>query len=178
MHLVTYTDLFRELARTHLAILATPENGRFLRILISADPIQKQLDTSEFYSALRTRLKAPAGQAFLVLENYQTDYDDNQGDYLSRKLAGAFFVLQKVKLDDYDARDKAIAACEQVAEQVLAAAVERLRALPNTFVTVGECFAEHIGPIGDGHYGVRTNFSWAEGATPELTYDPANFLSS
>ena len=175
MHLLTYTDLFRRLAATHKAIRATPDNGRFLRILLSADPIQKQIDLSEFYNMLRSGLDAPAGQPFLVLENYQVDYDDNGGDYLSRKLAGAFFVLQLVALDDYAARDAAITSCEQVAEQVLAAAVDRLRALPSTYVTVGEAFSEHIGPIGDGHVGVRVNFSWSEGATPELTYNPDFF---
>lgn len=175
MHLPAYTALFRDLAQRHKLIAATPENGRFMRILISADPIQKQIDTTEFYTSLRTRLKAPAGQAVFVLENYQVDYTDNEGDYFARHVQGAFFVLQKVALSDYDARDAAIGACELVAEQVLAAAVVQLRTQHRVRVSLGDAWAEHIGPIGDGHVGVRVNLAWHEPATQELTFNPDNF---
>ena len=177
MHLPAYTALFRGLAQRHQAILATADNNRFLRLLISADPIQKQIDLSEFYNALRSRLKAPVGQALFVLENYQVDFDDNQGDSFSRKVQGAFFVLQKVKLDDYDARDAAIGACEAIAEQVLAAAVQQLRETYRVRVSVGDAWAEHIGPIGDGHVGVRVNLAWQEAATAELSYNPTYFTA-
>ncbi len=176
MNLTAYTALFRDLATRHVAIRQTPANSRFLRILISSDPVQKQLDLSEFYGALRSRLKAPLGQPFLVLENYQVDYADNDGDYFSREHQGAYLVLQKVKMDDYDGRDVAIAACEEVAEELLAAVVHQLRQQYQARVSVRDAFAEHVGPIADGHVGVRVNFSWAESATEELTYNPAKFL--
>lgn len=177
MHLFAYTQLFRELARRHVAIQATAENGRFLRMLLSADPVQKQLDLSEFYGVLRSRLKAPAGQAFLVLENYQADYGDNDGDHFTRELRGAYLVLMKVATGDYDARDAAISTCEQIAEQLLAAAVQQLRQEHNARISVADAFCEHIGPVGDGHVGVRLNLSWSEPATQELTYNPENFTS-
>lgn len=176
MHLLAYTDLFRELARRHVDIAATPANGRFARILISADPVQKQLDLSEFYALLETKMKLPAGQACLICENYQVAYHDNQGDYYSRDYDGAFLVLQKAKLGDIDARDAAIDGCEQIAEQVLAAAVEVLRDEHQAYATLSEAWAEHIGPIGAGHVGVRINFKWREPATPELTFNPDKFL--
>lgn len=176
MHLLTYTALFSELARRHVAIQASPENGRFMRLLISFDPVQKQLDLSEFYGKLRSGLKAKAGQPFLVVENYQADYDDNHGDYFSRKLNAAFLVLQYCQLDDYAARDAAIDQCERIAEQVFAAALERLRDDYQVYVSVGDAWTEHIGPIADGHVGVRLSFSWKENATENLTYDPSNFL--
>jgi hypothetical protein len=58
MRLNTYNQLLSELARRHKAIAAAPENGRFMRIFISADPVQKQLDLMEFYRSLRSKLKA------------------------------------------------------------------------------------------------------------------------
>ena len=175
MNLTTYTDLFRELARRHKAIQATPDNERFLRIFISADPVQKQIDTVGFYDALRSRLKAKEGQAFFVLENYQTDYGDNEGDYYSRQLHGAFFVLQLVKPGDYNARDVAVAHCEQIGEQLLAAAIEQLREQHQVRISLNDAWSEHIGPIGDGHVGVRLNLSWREPATQELSYNPDHF---
>jgi hypothetical protein len=177
MHLDTYTDLFRELARRHKAIAASPTNGRFMRIFISADPVQKQIDTVEFYTSLRSKLKAPIGQPVLVVQNYQVDYGDNQGDYFSRQLHGAFLVLQQVKLDDPDARDVAVANCELIGEQVLAAALQQLRDQYEVFVSLNDCWSEHIGPIGDGHVGVRVNLSWKEGASEELTYNPDLFTA-
>ena len=178
MHLLAYTALFRGLAQRHKALAATPANGRFLRLFISADPIQKQIDLSEWYNSLRTKLKAPLGQAYFVLENYQVDYDDNQGDYFSRKVAGAFLVLQKVKTDDYDARDVAVGACELIAEQILAAAVPLLRAQHRVDISVGDAWAEHVGPLADGFVGVRLNLSWQEPATQELTYNPDAFTET
>ena len=177
MNLTTYTALFRDLARRHKAIAATPENERFLRIFISADPIQKQIDTVGFYDALRSRLKAKEGQPFFVLENYQTEYGDNQGDYYTRELRGAFFILQLVKPGDYNARDVAVAHCEEVGEQLLAAAIEQLRDEHQVHTSLNDAWSEHIGPIGDGHVGVRINLSWREPATQELTFNPDHFTA-
>lgn len=177
MNLTTYTALFRGLAERHVDVRATAQNGRFLRILISADPVQKQLDLSEFYGALRTRLKVGAGQAFVVLENYQVDYEDNDGDYYARRFQGAFLVLQKVVLSDYDARDAAIGACETIAEDLLAGAIKELRATYRARISVRDAFAEHVGPVGDGHVGVRLNLAWSEPATEELTFNPLKFTS-
>jgi len=177
MNLTTYTDLFRELARRHKAIQATPDNARFLRIFISADPVQKQIDTVEFYDVLRSRLKAKEGQPLLVVQNYQVDYADNQGDYYSRQLHGAFLVLELARVGDPDARDVAVAHCEAIGEQVLAAAIEQLRDEHQVYVSLNDCWADHIGPIGDGHVGVRMNLSWKEGASEELSYNPDHFTA-
>lgn len=175
MNLTAYNDLFRDLATRHKAILATPANGRFLRVLISTDFVQKQLDLSEFYGKLRSGLQARAGQPFLVAENYQTDYVDQDADYYRRKVSGAYLVLQHVRLDDYDGRDAAISACEQIAEQLLGALVYRLRDEHAAYLTLSDAWSEHVGPVGDGHVGVRMNLTWKEPATEELGYDATKF---
>lgn len=176
MRLNTYNGLLSELARRHKAIAYTPENGRFMRIFISADPVQKQLDLMEFYRSLRSKLKAKEGQPFLIAQNYQVDYGDNTGDYLSRELSGAYLILQRVKADDYDARDLAVATCEQIAEQLFAGLAMQLREEHNCYLTEGDNWLEHIGPLEDTSVGVRMNFSFREGATQELTYNEDLFI--
>lgn len=176
MRLNTYNELLSDLARRHKAIAHTPQNGRFMRIFISEDPVQKQLDLMEFQRSLRSKLKAPEGQPFLVAQNYQVDYGDNNGDYLSRELQGAYLVLQRVKLDDYEARDAAVANCEKIAEQLFAALMHELRENHDTYLTVADAWLGHVGPLEDSSIGVRMNFSFRDPATEELTYDDTLFL--
>lgn len=176
MRLNIYNELLSERARRHKAIAHTPQNGRFMRIFISADPVQKQLDLMEFQRSLRSKLKAPEGQPFLVAQNYQVDYGDNNGDYLSRELQGAYMVLQRAKVDDYESRDQAVANCELIAEQVLAALVYDLREQHEAYLTVADAWLEHVGPLEDTSIGVRMNFLFRDPATEELTYDDTLFI--
>lgn len=176
MRLTTYNHLLSEWARRHKAIAATPKNGRFMRIYISADPVQKQLDLMGFYSSLRSKLDAKEGQPFLIAQNYQVDYGDNNGDYLSRELSGAYLVLQRAKKEDYDARDVAVANCELIAEQVFAGLVQQLREEHSCYLTEGDAWLEHVGPLDDLSVGVRLNFTFRDGATEELTYDDTLFI--
>ncbi len=176
MRLTTYNHLLSERARRHKEIAATPQNGRFMRIFISADPVQKQLDLLEWQRSLRSKLQAPEGQPYLVAQNYQVDYHDNNGDYFSRDLQAAYLVLQRVSRDDYAARDAAVANCEKIAEQVFAALVEDLREQHEVYLTVGEAWLEHVGPLDDNSLGVRLNFSFRDPATEALTYDDTLFL--
>lgn len=176
MRLNTYNNLLSDLARRHKAIAATAKNGRFMRIFISADPVQKQLDLLEWYRSLRSKLDAKEGQPYLVAQNYQLDYGDNNGDYLSRDITGAYLVLQRAKKDDYDARDAAVARCEEIAEQVFAALVHVLREEHGSYLTEGDAWLEHIGPLEDLSVGVRLNFTFRDGATEQLTYNEDHFI--
>jgi hypothetical protein len=177
MRLNTYNHLLSELARRHKAIAATPQNGRFSRIFISADPVQKQLDLMDFQKGSRSGIKAPQGQPFLVAENYQIDYGDNAGDYFSREFRAAYLVLQRVDTTNYPARDAAIANCETIAEQLLAAVVEELRENHAAVISVRDAWLEHIGPLSDLSVGVRMGFIWSEPANEELVYD-ANLFTT
>ena len=178
MRLDTYNQLLSELARRHKAIAATPQNGRFLRIFISADPVQKQIDLMEFQNSLRSLLQAPAGQPFLLAENYQVDYGDNQGDYFSREFRGAYLVLQRVAdKNNYPARDAAVAHCETIAEQLLGALVAQLRDEHQADISVRDAWLEHIGPLSDLSVGVRLNFTWREPAAEGLVYDEDHFTA-
>jgi hypothetical protein len=178
MRITTYHELLSDLARRHKAIAATSQNGRFLQIFISADPVQKQVDIMQFQNAQRSELKAPFGQPYLVAENYQVDYGDNEGDYLSREFRGAYLVLMRADRNDYAARDRAVAACEEIAEQLLAALVEELRGDEHrAYINVREAWLEHIGPLADSSVGVRMGFTWREPANDELVYNPDHFTA-
>lgn len=175
MRFSAYTALFRDLAQRHVALLATEQNSRFLRVRIASDPIAQQLDLHEFHNSLRSKLKAPPGQALFVLQNYELDYGDNQGDYFTRQPQGAFWVLRRESPTDTDAIEAAIDACEAIAEEILAAVVHQQQQRYQVRISVGDAYAEHIGPIADQYFGVRLHFAWSETATQDLTYNPAKF---
>ncbi len=177
MRLDTYNQLLGNLARRHKKIAATAQNGRFMRIFISTDPVQKQLDLMDFYKSLRSALKAPVGQPFLIAENYQVDYGDNQGDYFSREFRAAYLVLERVDVDNYAARDAAVAHCETIAEQLLGALVAQLRAEHAADISVRDAWLEHIGPLSDKSVGVRLNFTWREPAAEDLVYNKDHFTA-
>ena len=176
MRLDTYHGLLSELARRHKAIAATPENGRFSRIFISVDPVQKQIDLLNFQNGSRSGLKAPQGQPYLVAENYQVDYGDNQGDYFSREFRAAYLVLTRVDQHNYAARDQAVAACELIGEQLLAALVAQLREDHAADISVRNAWLEHVGPLSDTSVGVRVGFTWSEPAGEDLVYNPELFI--
>ena len=178
MRHLEYTTLFRDLATRHLGIRHGPTRLRFVRMLISSDPVQKMLDYQEFTDGLRTSLNLTDGSACLILENYQSDYSDNEGDFFGKQHHGAFLVLKLVPPGGYDRRDEVIDECEAIGEELMAAAIEQLRARqPVVRITPADVMQEAIGPVGDNFYGVRFNFSFRSSATEELTYDPTKFSS-
>ncbi|WP_310391569.1 hypothetical protein [Hymenobacter sp.] len=176
MRHLAYTALFRDLATRHVDIRHAQDDGgtRFLRILISSDPIQRQLDLSEFHGSLRNRLKLAGGQACLVLENYEVDYLDSDGDYIGRVHRGAFLVLKLTKADDYDGRDRAVDDCERIGEEVMGAAIAHLRGL-GLRITPADVLGECVGPVGDHFYGCRFSFTYMSHATVDMTFNPEKF---
>lgn len=170
-----YTQIGRRLAERHVAIQHSATECRFVRVLISTDPIQKQLDLTEFYSALRTRLKMRAGKAAVILENYQADYDDNQGDFYAKYHHAAFIVLKQVREGDFDGRDTAIDECEEIGEDLMGAWIEELTEM-GLRITPADVLQEAVGPIGDGLVGCRFNFMFRTSATLALSYNEDKFL--
>ena len=177
MRHLEYTTLFRDLAAKHRAIQHRADQVRFVRLILSSDPIQKVMDFEEFYGGLKSKINLSGGAACLVLENYQADYSDNEGDFYGKVHHAAFLVLKSVPQGDYDRRDEVIDECEGIGEQVMGAAIARLRAVePPVRISPGDILQEAIGPIGDHFYGARFNFSFRSSATGELTYDATKFL--
>lgn len=175
MRHLAYTQLFRDLATRHLGIRHGQDGGtRFVRLLISSDPIQRQLDLSEFQTGLRNRIKLAGGLACLVLENYEVDYLDRDGDYTGRVHRGAFLVLKLTQENDYDGRDQAVDDCERMGEEVMGAAIAHIRGL-GLRITPADVLSECVGPVGDNFYGCRFSFSYMSHATQDMTFNPDKF---
>ncbi|WP_201980339.1 hypothetical protein [Hymenobacter rubidus] len=178
MRHLEYTTLFRTLAERHLQVQHRPDQVRFVRLILSSDPLQKVMDFEEFYGGLKHKIDLRDGSACLVLENYQADYSDNDGDFTGKEHHGAFLILRPVKAGDYDQRDAVIDACEAIGEDIMAAAIAQLRARERPVrISPGDVLAEAVGPVGSHFYGARFNFSFRSPATPELCYDPTKFSS-
>ncbi|MGI4833270.1 MAG: hypothetical protein ACRYFK_07395 [Janthinobacterium lividum] len=176
MRNATYEGLFYELAQRHQLIRHRDDSPRFARIIVSVDPVQKQVDLFEMQETLLGRfLKPGAGQQVLVLESLQTAYRDNKGDHYQHQRRGAFFVLEQVldKKKAWEALDRT----EITGEQLLGAVLAKYRDQPQVRWEVGSLAADAIGPIGDGTwYGTRFDFEFFTSATAALTYQPAAFL--
>lgn len=177
MRLKEYTALFRELARRHVAIQHSPTECRFLRVTLSTDPIARRLDLEELYNSLRTKLKAGY---FLVLQTYETDYEDNVSDNLKKEFHGAIMVMGKVKTGDFDQLEEVLDRTEEIGEELMGTVLHTFRTdftPPMKFMTAKDITAEKIGPVGDNHYGTRFNFSFQETANAALKHKPDKYLN-
>ncbi|GAB3233015.1 hypothetical protein GCM10027346_20660 [Hymenobacter seoulensis] len=171
-----YTSMCRLLASTHKDIQHSADQCRFLRILISTDPVQKQLDLSEFYSSLRTRLDLPGDRAAMVVENYQADYDDNKGDAYHKFHHSSFMILKKVEVGDFDGRDAAIDETERIGEELIATLIEQLNEA-GMYITPAEVMQEAVGPINQILVGCRFNYVFRSSARRALTHNPDNYIN-
>ncbi len=172
----TYEGLFYNLAKSHKLIRHQDEAPRFARLIVSVDPMQKQVDLYEMQTTLLGRyLKPRAGEQMLVLESLQTAYQDNAGDNYQRQRRGAFFVLEQVldKTKAWEALDRT----EQTGEQLLGAVLEKFRDDPKVRWQVGSIQADAVGPVGEAldWYGTRFDFEFFTPATTALRFNPAVF---
>jgi hypothetical protein len=178
MRNATYEGLFSDLAKRHKLIRHLEGQPRFARIVVSVDPMQKQVDLYEMQTALLGRyLKPGAGEQVLVLESLQTAYEDNKGDNYQHRRRGAFFVLEQVKQKgkEWEALDRT----EITGEQLLGAVLEKYREQPKVRWEVGSIQSDAVGPVGSDltWYGTRFDFEFFTPATGALSYQPAAFLS-
>ncbi|MGI4867089.1 MAG: hypothetical protein ACRYFZ_24440 [Janthinobacterium lividum] len=172
----TYEGLFYTLAKSHELIRHQDDSPRFARIIVSVDPLQRQVDLHELQTVLLGRyLKPGAGQQVLVLESLQTVYRDNKGDNYQRQRRGAFFILEKVS--DPKTAWETLDRTEQTGEQLLAAVLHKFREDPRVRWEVGSINADAVGPLGEASnwYGTRFDFEFFTPATAALQFNPAVF---
>jgi hypothetical protein len=172
----TYEGLFYHLAKSHQLIRHQDDEPRFARIVVSVDPLQRQVDLHEMQTVLLGRyLKPGAGQQVLVLESLQTAYQDNEGDNYQRKRRGAFFVLEKVT--DPKKAWETLDRTEQTGEELFGAILEKFSSDPKVRWQVGSLQADAVGPLGEGSnwYGTRFDFEFSTPATAALRFNPAVF---
>lgn len=169
MRHLTYTALFREAARQHAALRHTDAEMHFGRLILTGWPLTK-LDIDEFLTAQKSKMRLP----ILLLESFDARYQSNDADNVRKLCQAAFIVLDKPDSKEYDARDIALDRCEEIGEDVLGYVLEHYRKLrlkldPSTISS------EKVGPIGDGLWGVRFNFTMPELANNPLAYRADKF---
>ena len=172
----TYEGLFYNLAQSHQLILHRDDSPRFARIVVSVDPMQRQVDLHEMQTVLLGRyLKPGAGQQVLVLESLQTAYRDNHGDNYQRQRRGAFFILEKVT--DQKKAWETLDRTEQTGEQLLGAIRHKYSEDPRVRWDIGSIQADAVGPLGEASdwYGTRFDFEFSTPATAALQFNPAVF---
>jgi hypothetical protein len=171
-----YTSFFRQLAAEHTDIRHTKEECRFLRLILSSDPLQRIMDAREFYDSLRSRLAR--GYA-MILISYEADYSDNAGDQKLKEYHGSFIILHHVAPGDFDELEAVLDKTEEIGEDLMGAALERINkdfTAPKKRMTVNGITNERIGPVGETYHGTKFNFFFTQGANPALHYKKEKFL--
>ncbi|MDO7875547.1 hypothetical protein Q5H93_12455 [Hymenobacter sp. ASUV-10] len=172
-----YAALFKGKAETHGLIRHRDNSPRFARIIVSIDPLQRQVDLLEMQETLLGRLLKPNhGEQVLVLESLQTQYTDNQGDHYQRRRRGAFFILEQVPKgqDHWLALDRT----EQTGEEILGAILADYADDVQVRWPIEAIQSDAVGPLHDGTwYGTRFDLEFTTPANAALAYRPEAFPS-
>lgn len=173
----TYSDLVRDLATRHKEILHTPARKRYLKVTVSADPMQKIAGLATFYQNAKSTLP---GEAYFVVQlSYDTLHEDTGSDQVLAHRRGGFMVMHKARNTD-ESRDEVLSDTERIGYELMAgvsaffrdpAGRRAGRMLQRTGLV-----AEAVGPMGDSFYGTRFEFDFTESATKLFTYDASKFL--
>jgi len=113
----TYTSFFRLMAENHLEILHTESECHFVRMNLSAHPVLAREDIKEFLKSVRSKLHFPA----LLLNTYQAKADAEDSRDAKRKvIQGEFFILDRVKKEDWNEQDDAFDTTEAIGTDIIA----------------------------------------------------------
>jgi hypothetical protein len=173
----TYSSLLRDLATRHVDIRHSAEKKRFLKLIVAADPIQKQINLSSFYQKMKGTL--PGDAHFVVQLSYDTLHQDTGSDQVLAHRRGGFMVMAKAK-ETEESRDNILASTEGIGYELMAAVCEFFRGpagrRAGRVLERSSIAVEAVGPLGDSFYGTRFEFDFTESATEALTYNPTKFL--
>jgi hypothetical protein len=174
---VTYSDLVRDLATRHRDILHTPTAPRYLKVIVAADPIQKQVSLANFYAKLKGSF--PGTAPFVLHLTYDSLHEDTGSDHVLAHRRGGFMVLHKAQNTE-ESRDEILTLTERIGYELMAAVCDFFRGpagrRAGRVLNRSSIAAEAVGPIGDFFYGTRFEFDFTESATTLLTYDSTKFL--
>jgi len=173
---LTYSDLVRDLATRHKEILHTPAKPRYLKITVSADPMQKLARLASFYEKARS---LPGDAFFVVLLSYDTLHEDTGSDQVLAHRRGGFMVMHKAANTD-EGRDQVLSDTERIGYELMAGVCDFFRGpagrRAGRMLQRTGLAAEAVGALGDNFYGTRFEFDFTESATKLLTYDATKFL--
>jgi hypothetical protein len=113
----TYTAFFRKMARHHKQIRHRDNEVRFVRMNLSSHPVLAREDIKELLKSVRSRLHFPA----LLLNTYQGKADAEDSYDAKRKvIQGEFFILDRVKKEDWEDQDEVFDKTEAIGTDILA----------------------------------------------------------
>jgi hypothetical protein len=171
----TYSDLIRDLATRHVDIKHTAKDKRYQKIVVAADPIQKQVNLSSFYHSLKGSF--PSGVPFVLQLTYDTLHQDTGSDQVLAHRRGGFIVLQKSADSDL-----ALSITERIGYELMGAVCEFFRGpegrRAGRVLDRNSIAIDAVGPVGDSFFGTRFEFDFTESATEALTYNPARFTAA
>lgn len=112
----TYTEFFRKMATHHVEIHHSPESIHFVRMNLSSHPVLAREDIKELLKSVKTRLQVPA----LLLNTYQLKADAQDSHDAKRKvIQGEFFILDRVKKEDFDDQDSVFDRTEAIGTDII-----------------------------------------------------------
>lgn len=115
----TYSNTFRNIAMMHkkLGHLRKGEQDiHFVRAVLSKHPMLSEGDLKEFLRSIHNKLRFPA----MVLVSYSAEYSAENHDAKRKKFMGEFFILDRVKKDDFDDLEVKLDETEQTGEEIIA----------------------------------------------------------
>ena len=174
-----YTTLLKGLAERHKAIGRVDGKRVFTKVILSSDPVAKQLNLNTFYGMLKN--SGFGKRPFVVATSYDAVHEDKgDGAFLAHR-RGGFLVLAQAENTEAG-RDGVLDATEAIGYQLMAGVSEAFRGLAGRrlgrLLNLSSLAVDSIGPISDSFFGTRFEFDFTESATMALTFDAAHFNDS
>ncbi|MFC6999597.1 hypothetical protein [Rufibacter roseus] len=170
-----YNALFRQLATEHVDLAHSATNLRFVRMVLSSDPVQRVLDLGEFNASIKHKVKKGY---FMVLQNYEAGYTDNGGDNTGKRLYGAFLILRNADTNDFEDQEDAYEESERIGEEIMAMAMHRINnagGRPLKRMSANDITNDQVAKIATQYYGTRFDFSFTLGANKVLRPNAEKF---
>lgn len=169
-----FTELFRDLARRHQLLHHTDDKPRFVRAVVSSDPIQRTLDLIELETAIRNRIKA---LPVMVLTSFEGEYQDNGADNRMRQCFASMMILDRAKTPDQ--LEAVLDSTHQIGAQVMGQVLEYFRRNRATgAMSANDISIDPLDKVADDLAGTRFTFAFSVVANAELApnndvFDPA-----
>ncbi|MBC6988574.1 hypothetical protein [Hymenobacter sp. BT491] len=171
-----YTALFKEAATRHKEIRHTEKDCHFVKLVLSADPVQKAVGWSGFFNKLKTSLKPGLT---LIAVSYEADYEDAGDERTLTHRHGSFIILEKVKRSNDEDRDEVLDRTERVAHDVMGFVLKAFRSpearRQGRMIDRSNMLLDSIGPVADNHYGSQFSFKFTQPATQALAFNSDAF---
>ena len=166
MNIKTYLDYFQKIAENHQEILHSSAKKRFFR-----------LNNIELNGSMRSSIDFE--KTILMVESYElTPKDDHSENHLI-EYTGAFSILSRVELDDFEAENEALEKCEKIALECS----KRMYKNSLDHGNPGKVFLnlepssfsfQKVGPIFNCFFGMRVQFNFS--GTYSIDVDPSQWV--